>query len=1330
MFRRTHSLCLVMASFLLSGGPVLPQNLAKNLITHEIDENQLVPLPHNTHRLARAEFDRGMAPANLPMNRMLLVLNRSADSQRSLDIFLRAQLDESSTQYHKWLTPQEFGQRFGAADADIAKVTSWLQSHGFVVGAVSNGRDLIEFSGTVDQVQQAFHTDIHRYVVKGKSHWANSSDPQIPAALSPLVAGVATLHNFRKTSQIATIKPNAAKIDATGLRPRFTASDGTHALSPADFSILYDIGPLTAKGIIGTGSTIGVVARSDINMSDIQDFQSAFDVPNNLPQIVINGPDPGNTGDGDEAEAVLDTSWSAALAPNATVKLVISASTNTTDGVDLSEEYIINHNLADVMTESYGDCEANYTQAEAQFYSGLAQQAAAQGISYTVAAGDSGATGCDDPSSVTVASGPVSVNVLAATPYNIAVGGTEFNENGNDSAYWNASNTPTFASAIGQIPENAWNESCTAAQCGSNAGIWAGSGGASVFFTKPSWQAGVAGIPADGARDIPDVSFTSAGHDFYLLCLDGSCTSKRGQSTFSGISGTSAATPAVAAVMALVVQARGSRQGQAAANLYRLAAQEQLASCNVSNTSSPPASTCIFRDVTVGNNAVPGQAGYGTNTAKYQAGVGYDLTTGLGSIDVTNLVSNWNGSGVVTPQIRIGIESPSSLNSTVIGLATFSGWALADSGSVSSVAISVDSVPYGNATYGIPRSDICALYTSANCPNVGWSFFVDTTALAAGAHTMAVTVTSSTGQVYTASSTFTVANWTASNPITMSIDNPDSNSLPFSGTGYFGGWALSTLSAISQVAVSVDGTSYGLAEYGGSRPDVCNQRPGAYGCPNVGWNFAFDTTKVADGSHTLALTSLSAGNQYATISQNFTVTNTAGNPITISIDTPSTQNAGLSGFAGLGGWAIAPTVPISSITVTIDGVLFGTASYGGARPDVCRSHSGALSCPNVGWNFGLDTTHLINGTHVLVITAYTAAGQSTVATRSFSVSNSSTSSPILASFDTPQPQNSILLGPVTFRGWAIDLNARVNHVTVAIDGAVRGTAAYGVSRPDVCSAYPNSPNCPDVGWTFDFDSTQLANGTHTITITVAAGNDMNTLSSVFTVENWATNNPMKVSIDRPNSQSGPLSGSLGIGGWAIDQISAIGNVAIAVDSVPLGNAFYGGNRSDVCSQISALGCPDVGWNYVLDTTLFADGNHTLAVTGTTTQGRSSTFTTSFQTANAGSSPLQISIDTPSSGQLLTGISPIGGWALVRGGPTVISIEILVDGVLNGAAIYGGERGDVCSRISATGCPNVGWNYELDTAPFANGTHTLDARAQSSDGKMFTSSTTFTVANQP
>ncbi|MBV8863816.1 MAG: peptidase S53, partial [Acidobacteriaceae bacterium] len=381
MVRPPFSVLLTAALLVLLRLPASSQ-VARSRITNPIDESRLERLPRNTHPLARPEFDQGAAPVDLPMNRMLLVLTPSVDRQQALVEFLKSQQAKGSAQYHKWLTPQQYGQQFGAADADIQKITNWLQSQGFIVGHVASARNIIEFSGTAGQVEQAFHTEIHKYVVKGREHWANSSDPQIPAALAPVVAGVSTLHNFRKASQIVALKPQLARVSAIG-RPQFTGSDGTHALAPADFATIYNVNPTYASGINGSGSTIAVVARTNINPRDIADFRNSFGLPNNPPQIIVNGTDPGDLGDGDEAEAVLDTSWTGGVAPNATIKLVISQSTNTTDGVDLSEQYIVDNNLADIMTESYGDCEANYTQAEGQFYSSLAQQAAAEGITYT-----------------------------------------------------------------------------------------------------------------------------------------------------------------------------------------------------------------------------------------------------------------------------------------------------------------------------------------------------------------------------------------------------------------------------------------------------------------------------------------------------------------------------------------------------------------------------------------------------------------------------------------------------------------------------------------------------------------------------------------------------------------------------------------------------------------------------------------------------------------------------------------------------------------------------------------------------------------------------------
>jgi len=625
------------------------------LITEPIDESKLAVLKGNTHPLARPEFDLGTAPATLPMQRMLLVLKRGPEQESALRKLLDDQQDKASPSYHKWLTPEQFGKQFGPTDADIQTITGWLQSHGFQVVA-TKGRTVLEFSGSASQVQETFHTTIHKYIVNEEQHWANASDPSIPAALTPAVAGVLTLHNFLKKPQIRMVKePVAAKI-RPGKRPAITFSDGTHGLAPADFAVIY--GSPVNPVLTGAGITIGVVGRSnlysvDFAAEDVSDFRSSqtFNVCCGAFNVVLNGPDPGDLGGGEEAEATLDTTWSGAVASGATVDLVVSASTNTSDGIDLSEIYIIENNLADVMTESFGTCEAGSTSAQATGVSGLAEQAAAQGITYFVSAGDDGAEGCDDQNSEAVATGPVSVNLLASTPFNIAVGGTVFNENGKPTQYWSSTNT-NQESALSYIPEDVWNDSCLASTCGANANIAAGSGGASIFFTKPVWQAGVSGILPDNTRDLPDVSLTASGHDGYVLCLEASCVpNAQGEFSLYLIGGTSASAPSFAGIMALVDQqmanlnpAQGPRQGQANYVLYRLAASQTstLAQCNASNTAGLPASTCIFNDITSGNNAVPGELGYGLSTAQYQAGVGYDMATGLGSVNIANLASQWS----------------------------------------------------------------------------------------------------------------------------------------------------------------------------------------------------------------------------------------------------------------------------------------------------------------------------------------------------------------------------------------------------------------------------------------------------------------------------------------------------------------------------------------------------------------------------------------------------------------------------------------------------------------------------------------------------------------
>lgn len=600
-----------------------------------IDDSSRIALKGNRHPLATTANDRGEVAPDLPMERMLLVLKREAAADAALQELIAGQQDKSSSSFHAWLSPEQFAERFGPSKPDLQTLTAWLQSHGLRVNGIARGGMTMEFTGTAAQVKEAFQTPIHSFVVNGKSYYANALDPQIPAAFAPVVAGVSTLHNFQKLSTIRALGPASRIASTSTWQPSFTFNGGAgpaHYLSPGDFAKIFNIAPLYKAGIDGTGQSIAIVGRNNINLSDIQIFRIAFGLPVNDPTIILDGPDPGNfLGSGEESEADLDVEWSGAIAPKARINFVVSGSTNTTDGADLSAQYIVDNNISPILSMSFGLCEASLGQAQNAFYNNLWAQAAAQGITVVVSSGDNGAAGCDNPNFGPATHG-AGVNGLASTAFNVAVGGTQFNENGADSKYWAATNGPDQSSALGYIPEAVWNESCSdPSQC-FFPNLFASSGGPSTLYSKPSWQSGP-GVPGDGKRDLPDVSLSAAGlHDGYLLCQDGIClTDSKGQLINAFVvGGTSASTPTFAGIMALVNQKTNSRQGQANFVLYPLAAG-QTASCN---SSGPPQSTCIFNDITQGNSDVPGLTGF-------PAQPGYDLATGLGSVNAANLVANW-----------------------------------------------------------------------------------------------------------------------------------------------------------------------------------------------------------------------------------------------------------------------------------------------------------------------------------------------------------------------------------------------------------------------------------------------------------------------------------------------------------------------------------------------------------------------------------------------------------------------------------------------------------------------------------------------------------------
>lgn len=679
-----------------------------------VDDKDTVTLKGNVHPLSRAEFDRGEADASLPMERMILTLKLNSAKQAELDRFLAGLHDPASPDFHRWLSPEQFKERFAAAPEDVTAITRWLRSYGFTIEDVARGGASINFTGSALSVKRAFHTSIHTYVVNNRTYHANMLDPAIPRGLADVVAGIVTLHDFPRKMMNGGARP----LIGADISPDYTVGS-VHYLSPSDFATIYSVNALYNAGIDGSGQSIAIVGRTHPSSSNWSAFRSMMGLPSNPPQVIVNGPDPGSVSANENFEADLDVEWSGAVAKNATILFVISKSTHATDGVDLSAQYIVNNNLAAVMSTSFGSCESAMGAAENNFYNNLWQQAAVQGITSFISSGDAGAAGCD-PGSGTAGSG-LAVNGLASTPYNVAVGGTEFNEG--SGSYWNTTNGSVYNSALNYVPEITWNESGTVSG-GNN--LWATGGGVSSIYSKPAWQA-LPGVPGDGKRDVPDVSLSAAGHDAYLV------VSQTGG--LYSIYGTSASSPSFAGLMSLVVQKTGQRQGNANTRFY------QLGSAQYGAGGVP-----VFHDITSGNNSVPGVIGYSGTT-------GYDLATGLGSVDASALVMNW------TPDYTVSVSPLSvaipqgSMGSTTISTTVSGNFSnavlLSASGLPSGVTAS-----FSPATIPSPGSGSSNLALAVASSSVAGTYPLIVTALA-GSMTHTTTVNLTILQTYNITSSAT-----------------------------------------------------------------------------------------------------------------------------------------------------------------------------------------------------------------------------------------------------------------------------------------------------------------------------------------------------------------------------------------------------------------------------------------------------------------------------------------------------------------------------------------------------------------------------------------------
>lgn len=652
---------LLFALLVFLSSPAKTQSSRQPRIIEAINDHNLVKLAGNTRPEANKTNDRGAVSDSFRMEHMFLQLRRSLQQEQELQQYIDQQHDPNSPNFHHWLTAEEFGENYGLAAEDLATITAWLKSHGFEVNVVYPDGVLIDFSGTAGQVRAAFHTEMHYLEVAGRRHIANMSDPQIPGALAPAITGIVSLHDFKPSTKY------------TSAGPCGIGGSTCYSVVPADLATIYNLNPLFSKGVSGQGQTIVVIEDTDVfNTGDWNTFRSAFGLSKfgsgSFTQVhpQYNGNnncgDPGvdPNGVGADFEAILDAEWSSAAAPSAAIQLASCSDASLDNGATptfgglIAVQNIINGTAPPaIVSISYGECEVFNGQSANAAYNSAYQQAVSEGVSVFVSAGDEGAAGCDADQPYSIFG--IAVNGFASTPYNVAVGGTDFGDTyaGTNSTYWNSSNTPAYGSAISYVPEIPWNDSCASAliaefsgyKTGSGAGglcnaaggefvtTASGSGGPSgcatgsssnigvvggtcAGYAKPSWQS-VFGNANDGVRDLPDVSLFAAngvwGH-LYVVCNsnvgNGGFACTGAPSGWAGGGGTSFASPIMAGIQSLVNQSTGSRWGNPNPTYYALAAAEYgssgSTSCN-SSMGNAAAHSCIFYDITQGDMDVPCQ---------------------------------------------------------------------------------------------------------------------------------------------------------------------------------------------------------------------------------------------------------------------------------------------------------------------------------------------------------------------------------------------------------------------------------------------------------------------------------------------------------------------------------------------------------------------------------------------------------------------------------------------------------------------------------------------------------------------------------------------------
>lgn len=1221
-------------------------NTARPLITEKVSDANLETLAGNTRPEAIAANDRGPLAPDTPMDHMLLQLKRSPEQEQALTKFVDELQTVGSPNYHNWITAQEFGQRFGLAPQDLATITGWLESHGFTINVVYPSGMMIDFSGNAGQVRQAFGTEIHSLDVNGVMHFANFSDPKIPAALAPAVAGIVSLHNFLPHA-MHKMRPNYT----------FTGTNGTfQAVVPPDLATIYNLNPLFTNGISGQGQTVVVIEDTNVfTTADWTTFRSTFGLSTFTsgsftqvhpapPTGTNNCTNPGVNGD--DGEAILDAEYASAAAPSAAIQLASCANTSSFGGL-IALQNLLNESATPpaVVSISYGECEAANGAASNAAFSSVYSQAVTEGVSVFVSAGDEGAASCD--ANETNATHGISVSGFASTPFNVAVGGTDFGDTfaGTNTTYWNATNTATFGSAKSYIPEIPWDDSCAGALvssfegfpapygttgfCNSSTGAnfrttGSGSGGPSgcasgnpttsgvvsgtcAGWAKPSWQV-LVGVPNDGVRDLPDVSLFSSngfwGH-YFVFCYSDPASGNGGApctgapSGWSGAGGTSFASPIIAGFQALINQKTGSRQGNPNPTYYSLAAAEYGpsgdASCN-STLGNGVSSACIFYDVKQGdmdvnctgthNCYIPSgtfgvlstsnsayQPAYGTTT-------GWDFATGIGTINVTNLVNAWPGAN--TPNFTIS-PSPASVTITQGGTGGTSTISVAPTNSFSgSVTFSASGLPTG--------------VTAAFSPNPSTS----STTL-----TLTASATAATG---TATVTIT--------GVSGSLSHSTSVSLTVNGTPNFTLAASPTSVTITQGAAGGTSTLTITPQNGFSAGVTL----AASGLPS-GVTAAFSTNPATTTS-TLTLTaSATATVGAATV----TITGTSGSlshTATVSITVNASPNFSLA--------ASPSSVTISqgaagTSTVTITRLNGFTAS-------VTMSASGLPSGVTAAFSPNPGTT-----TSRLTLTASATASPGPATVTITGTSGSLTHTTTVSLTVNAAPNFALSASPTSVS--VTKGGSGTSAITITPQNGFTGSVTFAASGLPSGVSAAFSPNPGTTSSTLTLKASAFAAATTaTVTITGTSGSLSHTTTLNLTVTTTATANFSMAAS--PTSLTITKGAAGGTSALTITRLNGFtGNVTLSASGLPSGvTAAFSPNPATTTSTLTltASSTATAGTATVTVTGTSGTLTHTATISLTVSAATTPGFTLT-------ASPASVSVSVGSHAATTVTIHPTGGF---------------------------------------------------------------------------------------